>query len=299
MKLNYIKVKNYIIPIYYKNNKSDTTFLFLHGINSSSDFCLPIAQKNQKYNIVAINFPGNKYFENVSPENITLEWWTEAAQAVLKEIKSKKIVVVAHSMGGGVALNIGKDKRIKRLIMVATIHPFMVINNGYSILQKVIKPISTTHKLIGETISKISSKFKKTQRLSESFSREGNWYNLLEKYILNDEYMKKLKVQYEELKDKIIFVVGENDPIVGTKSLMDFANQIDTFVTIIGKSHSPIKDDPQKFAYLFDSLEKPEKKKIWTKVVTFEKKVKNFESRVIRINKYKNYENLEENNYEL
>ncbi|MGV2392850.1 UNVERIFIED_CONTAM: hypothetical protein O8I53_07625 [Campylobacter lari] len=51
----------------------NTTILFLHGLNSSSDFMKNLLEFENKYNIVALNFPGSKYFNLFKPEELTVE----------------------------------------------------------------------------------------------------------------------------------------------------------------------------------------------------------------------------------
>ncbi|VEU78400.1 alpha/beta fold hydrolase [Mycoplasmopsis columbinasalis] len=285
MQLNYIQTKNYKIPIFFQSAESDTTFFFLHGLNSSSDFCLPIALLSPKFNIVAINFPGNKYFEDVDPTTITVEWWVEAAKEVLQQIKSKKIILVAHSMGGAVALNLTSDPRIKKIIMLSTIHPFVTETSSYSLLKKVIQPITLTHKIVGKTVTSFFNKFKKGKRLNESFSRESNWFNLLSNYVLNPEFLATLDQLYHVNKHLLVGVVGAKDNIIGAEAFNKYLDTLNVFCAKIGKTHSPIKDDAQNFFAFINNFCEPKKLRWRKKIVKFAKNVQNFESKVIRFDK--------------
>ncbi|WP_027120378.1 alpha/beta hydrolase [Mycoplasmopsis lipofaciens] len=273
MKLNYIDYKNYRIPIYIEDNKVDTTFLFCHGLNSSSNFIQKMLKYKHDYNVVAINFPGSRFFKSVKPEEITLEWWIEAAEQVINQIKTKNIIVVGHSMGGGVALKLAKNPKVKRIIMMSTINPNMVNTNSYSILQKVISPKGKMSSIVGKFITNFTSKFNKTRRLNESFSRSGAWFNLLEKYILNEEYMKELDKDYKKYADKIIFIIGDKDNIIGTKYFLEYAEELNVPYFVVGRGHSPAKSDPKRLAVYFNRWEMPKKRHWWQGFVKFKNKI--------------------------
>ncbi|WP_029512941.1 esterase/lipase family protein [Mycoplasmopsis iners] len=277
MKMHYIVYKNQEYPILFIDNKSDTTLFMLHGLNSSSDFALPLLPYVKNMNVVAINFPGNKYFNNISPEEITLEWWQEIAELVLDKIKSKHIVMLAHSMGGGVAAKLAENKRIEKVIMLATINPKMTMNKSYSILEKVVAPTKKIDKFVGKIITAVSSKFKKTQGLVETFSRKGAWFNLLEKYVLNPEFMKILDKQYQENANKMVFIIGENDSIIGTENFINYAKELKIFSTIIGTTHSPLKNSAEQIGIFINQIiQKPHKRHFWSKKTKFSKEEKEF-----------------------
>ncbi|WP_041594251.1 alpha/beta fold hydrolase [Mycoplasmopsis fermentans] len=265
MKLNYIEYNGDKVPLYIEDNKKNTTFLFLHGLNSNWKYMRPLLDYTHNYNVVAINFPGSKFFKNVEPEEIKLEWWIEVANEVLNRIKTKKVVIVAHSMAGGVATVLAKDPKVVRLIMMSTINPYMKESTSYSVLQSVIKPQNKWSSFIGKVISKIASKFKKTEKLIESFTRQGAWFNLLEKYVLNPEYMEQLDLQYKANCHKMLFLVGEKDKIIGTKYFEDYAISLEVPILIMGTGHSPIKDEPKRIARFFNALIESKKRHFWQK----------------------------------
>lgn len=57
MRINYVNFKDQKMPVYSKNNKYDTTILFLHGLNSNSSFIDNLLEYDNKFNIVSVNFP--------------------------------------------------------------------------------------------------------------------------------------------------------------------------------------------------------------------------------------------------
>ncbi|MBU4691665.1 alpha/beta hydrolase [Mycoplasma sp. ES3225-GEN-MYC] len=271
MLLNYIKYKNKKVPVYLEDNKKDTTILFCHGINSSSDFISKLEPFKKTYNVVAANFIGSKYTLKPNPDEINIEDWINIGKLLLNSIKTKNIIVLGHSMGGVVALNLADDKRVNKVIMMSTVNPTMTENNSYSILKSAIAPTNFVSDVIGKLIVKVSEKFKKTAKLVESFSKKGVWASLLEKVILNKEYLDSLGELYSANAEKMNFVVGSNDAIIGAKHFEKYANELGIPFTIIGKGHSPIKDDPIKANEYLNSFSLNKNRHWWNRFVTIKK----------------------------
>ncbi|WP_027334527.1 alpha/beta fold hydrolase [Mycoplasmopsis felifaucium] len=274
MKFNYIKYQGEIIPIYTQDNKKNTTFLFLHGINSSSDFIDKIKNLQHNFNIVALNFPGSKYCTDIKPEDIKLENWINVAKEVLKNIKSKNVVIVAHSMAGGVAVELANDKRVKQVIMLSTINPSMQNNKSYGLLKSVIgQGVDGNPTFLGKLIMFGASFTKKGKRLLESFSRKGKWYNLLAGYVLNNEFMKQLDAKYRACANKLTFIIGENDNIIGTEEFTNYAQSLNCPNYILGKTHSPINDNPDVLNFFFNHFMQTKKRFWFQKFTNFQKNI--------------------------
>lgn len=276
MKLNYIKHHDYKIPIFIQDRKKDTTVLFLHGLNSNSDFMEKILDHSYNFNIVALNFPGSKYFRKISAEEITLEWWIEVANIVIDNIKTKNIVVVAHSMSGGVAVKIANNDRIKKMIMLSSFNPSMIKRKSYGILHSVIKPKGMFSKLFGKLTTTFLSMSKKNVNLIEGFTKKGRWTNLLMNYVLNEEYIKTLENDYLSHKDKMLFVIGQKDGIIGTDEYIKYAQELQIFSCIMGSTHSPIKTASREITELLNFVTNSKKRIFPRKFVTFTKNVDEF-----------------------
>ncbi|MGP1451664.1 MAG: alpha/beta fold hydrolase [Metamycoplasmataceae bacterium] len=272
MLFNYVEINNLKIPIVVEDKKLDTTILFLHGLNSSSDFAKKLEEYPKKYNSVIMNFPGSKYFQNeLEPSEITLEFWYECALKVLKEIKSKNIYLVAHSMAGGIAAKLGYDPRIKKIFMIATINPSMTKSPSYSSLKYIVSPESKTTFVWGKIISLGAKMFSKGRNLLQTFSNKSKWVNLLEKYVLNNDYLNLLDKEYQDNANKMFFIIGQKDKLIGTDQFIEYAKSLKIPATIIGSGHSPIKNEPQLISSLLNSLSQAKKRKFWQSFITFDK----------------------------
>ncbi|SBO45714.1 Alpha/beta hydrolase family protein [Mycoplasmopsis agalactiae] len=276
MRMNYVNFKDQKMSVYSKNNKYDTTILFLHGLNSNSFFIDNLLEYDNKFNIVSVNFPGSKYAPDIDPEDIILDDWIELAKAVLKGIKSKHIHILAHSMAGGVAVELAKDPRVEKVFMLATINPTMTENKSYKLLHNVIGPQTGKPSMFGKFFVWGAKFFKKGKRLIDSFSRKGKWYNLLDKYILQPSFMEKLDKQYREVTKKLIFIIGDKDSIIGTDNFINYANELNCPAVKIGETHSPIKVAGKQMSNFLNMLV-ISKKVHWpfNKFITFSKNIIN------------------------
>ncbi|WP_235653930.1 alpha/beta hydrolase [Mycoplasmopsis agalactiae] len=274
--MNYVNFKDQKMSVYSKNNKYDTTILFLHGLNSNSFFIDNLLEYDNKFNIVSVNFPGSKYAPDIDPEDIILDDWIELAKAVLKGIKSKHIHILAHSMAGGVAVELAKDPRVEKVFMLATINPTMTENKSYKLLHNVIGPQTGKPSMFGKFFVWGAKFFKKGKRLIDSFSRKGKWYNLLDKYILQPSFMEKLDKQYREVTKKLIFIIGDKDSIIGTDNFINYANELNCPAVKIGETHSPIKVAGKQMSNFLNMLV-ISKKVHWpfNKFITFSKNIIN------------------------
>ncbi|WP_406615571.1 alpha/beta fold hydrolase [Mycoplasmopsis hyopharyngis] len=272
MQFKYTELDNEKVPLWIEDKKLDTTVLFIHGINSNSDFIEKLKEFDLPFNSIAINLPGSKYFgREVSTQDITIEYWIQCAKKVLESIKTKNVIIFAHSMGGAVALELANDPKVSKVIMLSTINPSMTKTSGYSNLRSVIEPQSKTSFLWGKIISLGAKMFSKGRALLDSFSSKGKWVTLLSGCVLNNDYLNYLDELYFKHKDKLIFIIGQNDKLIGTEQFLEYGKNLDVLSVMIGKNHSPIKDDPKGIFLFLKFLINSKKRHWWQKLGDFSK----------------------------
>ncbi|QBF34360.1 alpha/beta fold hydrolase [Mycoplasmopsis phocirhinis] len=271
MKFNYIDFDNEHIPIYTDDRKSDTTLFFLHGINSSSDFCTKLIDLPHKYNTVAINFPGSKYIQSENIENkIKLNKWYEYANEVIQQIKTKHIYILAHSMSGFIGAKLANHPRVKKVILLSAINPLMIKSQSYSMLKNLLNNNVKSGDLWTKILSmglKFSSFGRNILNINEK------WVPIIKENLLDTSFLEKLHNLYSSAKDKLIFIIGENDTIVDSKWFIEYAKSIDAPHFIIGLNHSPLYTDPQGINHFLNILFKPKKRMPYTKFIDFSKNV--------------------------
>ncbi len=88
------------------NPQSDTTLVFLHGLGCAKE-CFDKAFEAdtlKEFSLLTFDFPG--YEESSKPDGFSysMEDQAEVALSVIKQLETKKTVLVAHSMGGTIGL---------------------------------------------------------------------------------------------------------------------------------------------------------------------------------------------------
>ncbi|MEA4115340.1 alpha/beta hydrolase [Mycoplasma sp. 744] len=261
-KINYFETLNMQIPIYFLDKKSNTTLVFLHGIKSSIDFIQNLDKLINNYNILAINLPGSHYYKTLNLENIDLNIWIKITNNILNKLKSKNIIIFAHSMSGGVAMGINKFKNIKKIVMFNTIHPFLEKNININLSSKFLSSKNMFENLF------IKEKYKNkmiSQWNKEKAQKIKYWIPMLNKTIFNSKYLDILEKQYINKKNLIVPIVSENDNVINSKNLLAYYKKINLNANIIGVGHSLSSIYNNDLANLINKLVKAKKRWFWQK----------------------------------
>ncbi|VEU77278.1 esterase/lipase [Mycoplasmopsis meleagridis] len=238
VRVNFYKIK---IPLVFINNKSDTTMLFIHGINSSSDIFKPLWLGIKKFNIICINMPGNKYYLE-QKGIISFDYWIKSVNFLIKKIRSKNLIIFAHSMGGAIANFLTYDKKNTKLILLNPLHPFIDKSFSYSLLEKIYKPSNLVNKFIGNAVDNLTDRFKKFERLNRNFSKSSIYSKLIEECVLDKNFLDKLNLEYLKNKSKMLLLISEKDYVINTNNLLTFALDNKINYKIVGIGHSPIAE---------------------------------------------------------
>ena len=94
--------------------------LFLHGLGESwKDWSANLPFFQASYRVIAIDFPG--FGDSDKPErDYSIEWFTAIVDQLLQAWKLDQVVIVGHSMGALVAINLAAQSpsRVKSLVVV-------------------------------------------------------------------------------------------------------------------------------------------------------------------------------------
>jgi len=91
--------------VYYYNigdRRSKTALVFIHGWNCSADFWKDSLDAFPKYRVIAIDLPGHGQSDQPKID-YTMAYFAKSIEAVMKEVKVDRVVLVGHSMGTPVA----------------------------------------------------------------------------------------------------------------------------------------------------------------------------------------------------
>jgi pimeloyl-ACP methyl ester carboxylesterase len=105
---------------YWAEGDSGPQVLFIHGIGASVEYWHKnIHELSKNYRVLAVDMPG--FGKSDKPDaDYTLEFYSEFLTEFCKVMKCEELVVVGHSLGGGMAMQfaIEHGKRVKKLILV-------------------------------------------------------------------------------------------------------------------------------------------------------------------------------------
>ena len=260
MENNFTKIKlsnGQHVNCYVKDNLKKWTLLFVHGINSSSDFGKDIYELENNFNIVSINFPGSKYSNDLN--SLEIDYFNSVASQTLSKISSKKIALVGHSLGGATISKLGANKNIKKLFFISTLNPYMIKSPSWDLAKEVLSSDSIGGKIRKSIVKVGISLYSKFSELDVSVKDfldiSGKNYKIVNNYILNKEYMENtLHQQYMSVKNKeSYFYIGSEDKIITPKLFIKYIKEnLDQEVSIVENcGHSPLHE---KYEYMHKEI---------------------------------------------
>ncbi len=260
-KLKKIKILNSTLSYYIKDNKAKWTAIFVHGFNSSTDFAKPIYELDNNYNIIALNLPGSKYLNELDQE-LGIDYFSDLIMIFIdKCLRSKKIVLIGHSLGGGIVAKISDHRRVKRVFYISTINPEMIKSKGWMALYDFFYPSGMKKNLKKMAIKTGSSLYKtwtnKTSPIMEFIDEKGKFLPVIKNYLLNNIYMESvLRNDYEKsLVKNPLFIIGDSDKIVETLSFVKFVEKDlkQQVLVMQDTKHNPFDNNSVTLNYLFNN----------------------------------------------
>ncbi|CAM9121587.1 alpha/beta hydrolase [Mycoplasma marinum] len=233
------KINGQNIRYFEKNNGSKWTIIFVHGFNSSSIFAKNLFTLKNEYNIIAIDM-----IPEDSKKDIEYDELVKIVKYFIKKNRNKKIILLGHSLAGGIVSKVGIHPRVKKVIFLSTITPSMIESKGYKFLKNHHQPKSKLALILS---NKIEEKAKEKYEWVHKFlDRDSIWAKILNETVLDDTFMGKLDRRYKVLKSKSYFIVGKDDSVISTKIFISYVNSLKKEVKIIGVRHNPIKTAPKE-----------------------------------------------------
>ena len=254
--MNTLHIKGYDIPVYVKDNNSNKTLLCIHGFHSSHEFIGDITKLNNNFNIVSISFPGSKFLK---PEgSISTKLFTEITEEVLKHIKSSKVYVLGHSLGGIMSSSVSVSGRVKKVFYLSTIHPLIGDTPLHKALKTVVAPSSVRGQVLSKVLSGSIAMLKKiTDTSLHKFIDVNNpWFEISKNDLMDVELIKHtLRDNYTKTKDKAVFICGSEDKVISDKHFHMFVEgELEKEVIVVDNAqHSPCLDQPNAMNEILNS----------------------------------------------
>ncbi|NQZ29169.1 MAG: alpha/beta fold hydrolase [Mycoplasmatales bacterium] len=243
----------------YENNKKKK-IVFLHGFNSNGNFISPLLRLERNYDILSFDFPGCGK-EPVGKELITIESYSQFAINKLN-LLNEPVILVGHSLGGAVAMNIANHPLVSKVILLAPLNPF-AYNQGiesWLLPENTQDALNSMESLVGNhqkdlyfqnIINTAGTFFKNTLPKMDIFQK------VVFEQITNEKYLKEtLMDKYLSNQKETILIQGDIDKFV-TKESSDQTCKTFKFRKIILKNtgHSIVYEREEEINTIFNSID--------------------------------------------
>ncbi|AJC49882.1 alpha/beta fold hydrolase [Mesomycoplasma flocculare] len=223
-----IQVKNEEI-FYFLEENNRPKVLFLHGFNSSHNFIFQLRKnKYRKYDIITFDFPGCG--QSTSNGDISVEYYQKIAREFIKTLNLKIEIVVGHSLGATIALDVFKEKLAKKAVLVAPLNPYIFEHDLENELKKLglwllPKNLEQAKNSLANLV--YENKFGYKNNLAENATKffravekkEGVFSNIVFNQILNLNWHKNVLLPLYKQKNNYLLIAGVKDNFVSLKSL--------------------------------------------------------------------------------
>lgn len=265
-----IEVLNSKLEYVWEDNKCERTFVFVHGFNSYHQkfthlFKELITQK--EYNYLAFNLPGHGYSQ-ADEKEISFRYYIDVAVELVKSLGIKKITLLGHSMGGGVAMgmSVKLEAQIESVILVGPISRWPQARK--ELLARVFMPqdtegLKTLANLLyyyGEHIYLDPSVKAAAERELELFKQDSKrslQMQLLVKDLLTDEETEDVIEEGIIKAKKLYLAYGEGDRVVDQHTIKEYflKHNPNCEVTVLERcGHTPWDENRERFVDYLESI---------------------------------------------
>lgn len=206
------------------NNENFDNILFLHAFSGSFKNKIKLKNALKNYNFYGFDQPGHSDFFNCSDESeIDIKNYYELAVNFILDFDIKNIILIGHSMGGGLSLIACNDDRIKHRIKK------VILETPFSLAAKYSEV--TINKLIPDSIEQMREianllffdpiSFFKSELNFENFLRlefkrlqnKKNLKKIISKSEINN-FFKLIELSIIENKIPTLVILGQQDQII-------------------------------------------------------------------------------------
>lgn len=237
------------IDLYYKTAGEGKPFLILHGWGASSFSWMRVIEEmaEKGFKLIVPDLPG--FGKSEPPRSI---WgvgeYADFIISFVKELGFSDFYLLGHSFGGGVALKIAAEKRVKPLKLLFC-DAALVRGERLNLRQRVSKALTRAGSKI---ISKDSRAYVFFEKLAYKLSGTYDYYraNPLMKEIFKKVVSEDLTHLLPQVDMPCLIIWGEDDQITPIEDGVLFHQAIENseLKIIKGARHNPYKTDPVEVA---------------------------------------------------
>ena len=246
----------------YRNKNKSPVLLFIHGAGASThSWRLILDHLKKRFRVILIDLPGHGFTKLGKKNRSSLEFITEDLELLLIKLNLKPDLVIGHSAGSAVALNLALSKKInfKGILclngalgnftgMAGFLYPLLAKFLAMSPLTvpfftSLYSSKSQVEKFLNLTGSKISSEgilyYRKL--ISDKKHVEGT-LAMMSQWNLN-----QLILRWKQIEIPVCLIVGENDNIVQNNDNLKASKEIPKakFIVNPNQGHLMHEEDPE------------------------------------------------------
>ncbi|MEE2773393.1 MAG: alpha/beta fold hydrolase BchO [Pseudomonadota bacterium] len=238
----FVKVRPYNWHYQEFGGKSKPVALLLHGTGSSThSWRLLVPHLLNKFRVIAVDLPGHGFTRFFDSNRCTIDNMAEDLSAFLENIKIRPNLIVGHSAGAALAMRLTLDKLSLKVKLVSingvldnyfqglsayfypllakflTISPFAI-----SIMALLTKNFNQTRTILDFTGSQIDEEgFSYYKKLFSDAEHMKGTISMMSRWKLG-----RLENELSEIKNPVLFLIGENDKIVNPETAKKYHQRI-------------------------------------------------------------------------
>ncbi|MFX0009765.1 MAG: alpha/beta fold hydrolase [Candidatus Hermodarchaeota archaeon] len=257
--MSYIKVNDLRI-FYYDNNQEGIPLLFIHGwLGSSLEWSYQLYHFNPNNHIILLDLPG--FGKSDKPTiNYSVDFFTKQIIDFLNLLGYNEVILIGHSLGGLITLNItiNRPDLVKKLVLISTppsiSHSFkervilfcinLIFKFRYVQFLK-----SSIKKILGTEIE--NHKFRKLYTKSREIPK-----SIVLNAFKNMTLKFELKKRLESILQPTLIIYGTEDSIISNLKIRELNKEITNskLIPIINGSHRLIINNHEKINTLVEDF---------------------------------------------
>jgi pimeloyl-ACP methyl ester carboxylesterase len=233
------------IDLYYKTAGEGKPFLILHGWGASSVSWMRVIDEmaGKGFKLIIPDLPG--FGKTEMPQNIWgVNEYDDIIIYFIKELNLSDFYLLGHSFGGGIALKIATEKKVKPLKLIFC-DAAIVREQRLNLRQRISKFLA---KIGSKIISEDSRVYSFFEKIAYKLAGAYDYYraNPLMKEVFKKVVSEDLTHLLSQVDMPCLIIWGEDDQITPIEDGVLFQQEIDDseLKIIKGARHNPYKTNP-------------------------------------------------------
>lgn len=238
----FIKVRPYNWHYQDIGGNDKPVAVLLHGTGASThSWRLLVPYLSEQFRVIAIDLPGHGFTHFFHTNRCTIDNMAEDVTAFLRNLNIEPNLVIGHSAGAALAMRLALeslDLRVKIISINGVLDNYFQGLSGYfypllakfltispfatSVIAKLNKNVGQTSTILDFTGSKIDAEgmalyrklFSDAEHLNGTISMMSQWR------------LERLEKDLSQIKNDVLFLIGENDKMVNPITAKKYQNQI-------------------------------------------------------------------------